>query len=104
MSSGKLVKHTDTRDSGLGLLQQLVVAGGICVCICICICICICFCICICVSFCIFTCSFRAIQGGSGDEDMTSLLDLLHSCPITNLTLRTEILRCLMAALKESHR
>ena len=44
------------------------------------------------------------IQGGSGDEDMTSLLDLLHSCPITNLTLRTEILRCLMAALKESHR
>ena len=92
MCSGKLVKHTDTRDSGLGLLQQLVVAGGICVCICIC------------VSFCIFTCSFRAIQGGSGDEDMTSLLDLLHSCPITNLTLRTEILRCLMAALKESHR
>ena len=35
---------------------------------------------------------------------MTSLLELLHSCPITNLTLRTEILRCLMAALKESHR
>ena len=47
---------------------------------------------------------FCYLQGGSGDEDMTSLLDLLHSCPITNLTLRTEILRCLMAALKESHR
>ena len=53
---------------------------------------------------CICACTFSYFLGGSGDEDMTSLLDLLHSCPITNLTLRTEILRCLMAALKESHR
>ena len=27
--AGKLVHHADTRDAGLGLLQQLVVAGGI---------------------------------------------------------------------------
>ena len=47
-------------------------------------------------------CNFT--KGGSGDEDMTSLLELLHSCALTNLSLRTDILRCLMAALKESHR
>ena len=29
--AGKLVKHADTRDAGLGLLQQLVVAGGLCI-------------------------------------------------------------------------
>ena len=32
------------------------------------------------------------------------MLELLHSCALTNLSLRTDILRCLMAALKESHR
>ena len=54
-----------------------------------------------------FNCSLTICnlsKGGSGDEDMTSLLELLHSCALTNLSLRTDILRCLMAALKESHR
>ena len=54
-----------------------------------------------------FSCSLticNLTKGGSGDEDMTSLLELLHSCALTNLSLRTDILRCLMAALKESHR
>ena len=31
--AGKLVHHADTRDAGLGLLQQLVVAGGILPCL-----------------------------------------------------------------------
>ena len=67
--AGRLVHHLETRETGLGLLQQLVVAGG-----------------------------------GGGDEDMTSILDLLHSCALTELPLRTDILRCLMSALRESHR
>lgn len=33
-----------------------------------------------------------------------SLLDLLHSCPLTELILKTDILRCLVCCLKESHR
>ena len=35
---------------------------------------------------------------------MTSLLDLLHSCPSADLGLKTDILRCLVGCLKESHR
>ena len=42
--------------------------------------------------------------GPGGDDDMTSLLDLLHSCPSSDLGLKTDILRCLVGCLKESHR
>ena len=67
--AGQLVQHQDTRDPGLGLLQQLVIAAG-----------------------------------PGGDDDMTSLLDLLHSCKSTDLSLKTDVLRCLVGCLKESHR
>ena len=67
--AGHLVNYIDTRDTGLGLLQQLVVASG-----------------------------------PGGDDDMTSLLDLIHSCKSTDLALRTDILKCLISCLKESHR
>ena len=67
--AGHLVSHSDTRDPGLGLLQQLVIAAG-----------------------------------PGGDDDMTSLLDLLHSTPPSDLALKTDILRCLVACLRESHR
>ena len=67
--AGNLVNHPATRDPGLALLQQLVVASG-----------------------------------PGGDDDMTSLLDLLHSCRAADLGLKTDILKCLIACLKESHR
>ena len=67
--AGQLVRHQDSRDPGLGLLQQLVIAAG-----------------------------------PGGDDDMTGLLDLLHSCKQTDLGLKTDILRCLVGCLKESHR
>ena len=43
-------------------------------------------------------------SGPGGDDDMTSLLDLLHSCKPSDLSLKTDILKCLIGCLKESHR
>ncbi|XP_076857169.1 WD repeat and FYVE domain-containing protein 3-like isoform X2 [Brachyhypopomus gauderio] len=40
----------------------------------------------------------------SGDDDMGTLLGLMHSAPSTELQLKTDILRALLAVLRESHR
>ncbi|KAJ8263051.1 hypothetical protein COCON_G00155080 [Conger conger] len=40
----------------------------------------------------------------SGDDDMGTLLGLMHSAPPTELQLKTDILRALLAVLRESHR
>ena len=56
MLAGQLVTLQDTRDPGLGLLQQLVISAG-----------------------------------PGGDDDMTGLLDLLHSCKQTDLSLKTAL-------------
>ncbi|XP_043915423.1 WD repeat and FYVE domain-containing protein 3 [Protopterus annectens] len=40
----------------------------------------------------------------SGEDDMGTLLGLMHSAPPTELQLKTDILKALLAVLKESHR
>ncbi|XP_053559369.1 WD repeat and FYVE domain-containing protein 3 isoform X2 [Bombina bombina] len=40
----------------------------------------------------------------SGDDDMGTLLGLMHSAPSTELQLKTDILRALLVVLRESHR
>ncbi|MGH0178159.1 UNVERIFIED_CONTAM: hypothetical protein FKN15_076727 [Acipenser sinensis] len=40
----------------------------------------------------------------SGDDDMGTLLGLMHSAPPTELQLKTHILKALLAVLRESHR
>ncbi|KAG9480633.1 hypothetical protein GDO78_012215 [Eleutherodactylus coqui] len=40
----------------------------------------------------------------SGDDDMGTLLGLMHSAPPTELQLKTDILRALLIVLRESHR
>ena len=46
----------------------------------------------------------QLILASGGEEDMTSLLELLHSTPQTNVNLKTDILRTLSVCLRESHR
>ena len=44
------------------------------------------------------------LSSGGNDEDMTSMLELLHSTPQSDLELKADILKTLIACLKESHR
>ncbi|XP_024909182.1 WD repeat and FYVE domain-containing protein 3 isoform X1 [Cynoglossus semilaevis] len=46
----------------------------------------------------------QLILSPSGDDDMGTLLGLMHSAPPTELQLKTDILRALLAVLRESHR
>ncbi|KAJ8285363.1 hypothetical protein GJAV_G00025980 [Gymnothorax javanicus] len=46
----------------------------------------------------------QLVLSPSGDDDMGTLLGLMHSAPPTELQLKTDILRALLAVLRESHR
>uniref|UniRef100_A0A803TVV1 WD repeat and FYVE domain containing 3 n=1 Tax=Anolis carolinensis TaxID=28377 RepID=A0A803TVV1_ANOCA len=46
----------------------------------------------------------QLVLSSSGDDDMGTLLGLMHSAPPTELQLKTDILRALLSVLKESHR
>ncbi|KAG7490175.1 hypothetical protein JOB18_029475 [Solea senegalensis] len=46
----------------------------------------------------------QLILSPTGDDDMGTLLGLMHSAPPTELQLKTDILRALLAVLRESHR
>ncbi|KAM6959381.1 WD repeat and FYVE domain-containing protein 3 [Aplochiton taeniatus] len=46
----------------------------------------------------------QLVLTSSGDDDMGTLLGLMHSAPSTELQLKTDILRALLAVLRESHR
>uniref|UniRef100_A0A673H5D7 WD repeat and FYVE domain-containing protein 3-like n=1 Tax=Sinocyclocheilus rhinocerous TaxID=307959 RepID=A0A673H5D7_9TELE len=46
----------------------------------------------------------QLVLSPSGDDDMGTLLGLMHSAPSTELQLKTDILRALLAVLRESHR
>ncbi|KAJ8383375.1 hypothetical protein AAFF_G00221650 [Aldrovandia affinis] len=46
----------------------------------------------------------QLVLSPSGDDDMGTLLGLMHSAPHTELQLKTDILRALLAVLRESHR
>uniref|UniRef100_A0A670KCI7 WD repeat and FYVE domain containing 3 n=1 Tax=Podarcis muralis TaxID=64176 RepID=A0A670KCI7_PODMU len=46
----------------------------------------------------------QLVLSPSGDDDMGTLLGLMHSAPPTELQLKTDILRALLSVLKESHR
>uniref|UniRef100_A0A671LJE3 WD repeat and FYVE domain-containing protein 3 n=1 Tax=Sinocyclocheilus anshuiensis TaxID=1608454 RepID=A0A671LJE3_9TELE len=46
----------------------------------------------------------QLVLSPSGDDDMGTLLGLMHSAPSTELQLKTDILRALLVVLRESHR
>ncbi len=46
----------------------------------------------------------QLILASGGEEDMTALLELLHSTQQTNVELKTEIIETLATCLRESHR
>ncbi|XP_015220356.1 WD repeat and FYVE domain-containing protein 3 isoform X2 [Lepisosteus oculatus] len=46
----------------------------------------------------------QLVLSPSGDDDMGTLLGLMHSAPCTELQLKTDILKALLAVLRESHR
>ncbi|KAG2466647.1 WDFY3 protein, partial [Polypterus senegalus] len=46
----------------------------------------------------------QLVLSPSGDDDMGTLLGLMHSAPPTELQLKTDILRALLVVLRESHR
>ncbi|KAK1892234.1 WD repeat and FYVE domain containing protein 3, partial [Dissostichus eleginoides] len=46
----------------------------------------------------------QLVLSPSGDDDMGTLLGLMHSAPSSELQLKTDILRALLAVLRESHR
>ncbi|XP_068949120.1 WD repeat and FYVE domain-containing protein 3 isoform X1 [Petaurus breviceps papuanus] len=46
----------------------------------------------------------QLVLSPSGDDDMGTLLGLMHSAPPTELQLKTDILRALLSVLRESHR
>uniref|UniRef100_A0A8I3W6I5 WD repeat and FYVE domain-containing protein 3 n=1 Tax=Callithrix jacchus TaxID=9483 RepID=A0A8I3W6I5_CALJA len=46
----------------------------------------------------------QLVLSPNGDDDMGTLLGLMHSAPPTELQLKTDILRALLAVLRESHR
>ncbi|KAF5905608.1 WD repeat and FYVE domain-containing protein 3 isoform X6, partial [Clarias magur] len=46
----------------------------------------------------------QLVLSPSGDDDMGTLLGLMHSAPSFELQLKTDILRALLAVLRESHR
>ncbi|KAJ8286942.1 hypothetical protein GJAV_G00045160 [Gymnothorax javanicus] len=46
----------------------------------------------------------QLVLSPSGDDDMGTLLGLMHSAPSTELQLKTDILKALLAVLRESHR
>uniref|UniRef100_A0A1A8MNN4 WD repeat and FYVE domain containing 3 n=1 Tax=Nothobranchius pienaari TaxID=704102 RepID=A0A1A8MNN4_9TELE len=46
----------------------------------------------------------QLVWSPSGDDDMGTLLGLMHSAPSSELQLKTDILRALLAVLRESHR
>nr|XP_033770548.1 WD repeat and FYVE domain-containing protein 3 isoform X3 [Geotrypetes seraphini] len=46
----------------------------------------------------------QLVLSSSGDDDMGTLLGLMHSAPPTELQLKTDILRALLVVLRESHR
>ncbi|XP_054630463.1 WD repeat and FYVE domain-containing protein 3 isoform X3 [Dunckerocampus dactyliophorus] len=46
----------------------------------------------------------QLVLSPSGDDDMGTLLGLMHSAPPRELQLKTDILRALLAVLRESHR
>ncbi|XP_023814561.1 WD repeat and FYVE domain-containing protein 3 isoform X4 [Oryzias latipes] len=46
----------------------------------------------------------QLVLSPSGDDDMGTLLGLMHSAPPSELQLKTDILRALLAVLRESHR
>uniref|UniRef100_A0A4W3HF18 WD repeat and FYVE domain containing 3 n=1 Tax=Callorhinchus milii TaxID=7868 RepID=A0A4W3HF18_CALMI len=46
----------------------------------------------------------QLVLSPSGDDDMGTLLGLMHSAPSTELQLKTDILRALLTVLRESHR
>ncbi|KAL0979906.1 hypothetical protein UPYG_G00191390 [Umbra pygmaea] len=46
----------------------------------------------------------QLVLSPSGEDDMGTLLGLMHSAPSTELQLKTHILRALLAVLRESHR
>ncbi|KAJ7327170.1 hypothetical protein JRQ81_016929 [Phrynocephalus forsythii] len=46
----------------------------------------------------------QLVLSSSGDDDMGTLLGLMHSAPPTELQLKADILRALLSVLRESHR
>ncbi|XP_072921340.1 WD repeat and FYVE domain-containing protein 3 isoform X1 [Hemitrygon akajei] len=46
----------------------------------------------------------QLILSPSGDDDMGTLLGLMHTAPLTELQLKTDILMALLTVLRESHR
>ncbi|KFO35303.1 WD repeat and FYVE domain-containing protein 3 [Fukomys damarensis] len=46
----------------------------------------------------------QLVLSPNGDDDMGTLLGLMHSAPPTELQLKTDILRALLSVLRESHR
>ncbi|XP_035766605.1 WD repeat and FYVE domain-containing protein 3 [Neolamprologus brichardi] len=46
----------------------------------------------------------QLVLSPSGDDDMGTLLGLMHSAPPSELQLKTDILRALLSVLRESHR
>lgn len=46
----------------------------------------------------------QLVLSPNGDDDMGTLLGLMHSAPPTELQLKTDILRALLTVLRESHR
>ncbi|XP_051026473.1 WD repeat and FYVE domain-containing protein 3 [Acomys russatus] len=46
----------------------------------------------------------QLVLSPNGDDDMGTLLGLMHSAPPTDLQLKTDILRALLSVLRESHR
>ncbi|XP_057628653.1 WD repeat and FYVE domain-containing protein 3 isoform X3 [Chionomys nivalis] len=46
----------------------------------------------------------QLVLSPTGDDDMGTLLGLMHSAPPTELQLKTDILRALLSVLRESHR
>ncbi|XP_006867792.1 PREDICTED: WD repeat and FYVE domain-containing protein 3 isoform X1 [Chrysochloris asiatica] len=46
----------------------------------------------------------QLVLSPNGDDDMGTLLGLMHSAPPTELLLKTDILRALLSVLRESHR
>ncbi|XP_033108223.1 WD repeat and FYVE domain-containing protein 3-like isoform X3 [Anneissia japonica] len=46
----------------------------------------------------------QLILGSNGDDDMGTLLALMHSAPVTELTLKADILQSILYVLRESHK